>query len=106
MNMVCLKGGDKKRSAKKKNFRIGVLLRILVLRVYGENAFAQMGVECDQKANVNEMNMVCLKGGDKKGVPKKNFRIGVLLGILVLRVYGENVFAQMGVECDQKSQCQ
>ena len=53
-----------------------------------------------KKANVNEMNMVCLKGGDKKGVPKKNFRFDVLLRILVLRVYGENVFAQMGVECE------
>ena len=53
-----------------------------------------------KKANVNEMNMVCLKGGDKKGVPKTNFRFDVLLRILVLRVYGENVFAQMGVECE------
>ena len=53
-----------------------------------------------KKANANEMNLVCLKGGDKKGVPKKNFRICVLLRILVLRAYGENVFAQMGVGCE------
>ena len=53
-----------------------------------------------KKANVNEMHMVCLKGATKKECQKKNFRICVLPRILVLRVYGENVFAQMGVECE------